>query len=86
MCSYSPLSKSHLNSYSTLSLFVSLLIIAFSVRNNPSCTSTGLNVMIVSSAVGIIWISYKKKVFQSVTLNIFWVLIGIIAILRFFLL
>jgi len=36
----------------------------------------------LTGALGIIWISFVKRVWQSVTLNLFWCAIAIAAILR----
>ena len=36
----------------------------------------------ISGGIGLLWIAYKKHVTQSVLLNIVWIMIGIIALLK----
>lgn len=68
--------------YGTIAIVAAYALVSYGILPSVGLIYQGLN---VTGALGIIWISYKKKVMQSVTLNVFWALIGIIAIIRFFL-
>ena len=65
--------------YGTIAILLAYALVSYEIVSSTGLTYQGLN---ITGAFGIMWISYKKKVFQSVTLNIFWALIGIIAVFR----
>ena len=47
-----------------------------------SPTGIAFQLLNISGAIGLIVISYKKKVWQSVSLNVIWAVIGIIALIQ----
>lgn len=64
--------------YGTVAIISAYALVSFDAISARSFLYQILN---VTGAVGIIVISAKKKVSQSVVLNIFWALIGLIAII-----
>ena len=64
--------------YGTIAILLAYALVSFNI------ISSGLifQILNVTGALGIIWISYKKEVFQSVTLNVFWAIIGAVALLK----
>lgn len=69
--------------YGTIAIVLAYALVSYEIVPSVGYIYQGLN---ITGALGIIWISYKKKVFQSVALNVFWALIGIVAIFRMLLL
>ena len=63
------------------------ILLAYALVSYGFLPSTGLayQMLNLTGALGIMAISYKKKVMQTVALNIIWSLIGIIARARIFL-
>ena len=60
------------------------IVLAYALVSNSLVSSTGLvyQLLNLSGAFGIIWISYRRKVYQPVVLNIVWSIIAIVAILK----
>jgi hypothetical protein len=67
--------------YGTIAILLAYFLNAFGVIEASSNLYLWLN---ITGALGAIAIGYKKKVWQSVTLNIIWFLIGIAAIVKVF--
>jgi hypothetical protein len=68
--------------YGLIAIILAYALVSYNFLLSSGMTYQMLN---ITGAIGIIWISYKKKVYQSVTLNIIWAIIGLIAIIRLFL-
>ena len=60
------------------------IIIAYGLVSYSLVSATGFIYQFLNftGAIGIIVISYKKKVWQSVSLNLVWAVIGLIALIK----
>lgn len=60
------------------------IVLAYALVSNSYISSTGyiFQLLNLTGAFGIIWISYRKKVYQSVALNIIWAIIATVAIIK----
>ncbi len=60
------------------------ILLGFSLASFGVINPTGLTyqLMNLTGAAGILAISYKKKVWQSVGLNAVWILVGLFALIR----
>ena len=60
------------------------ILLAYALVSYDILPSDGLlyQLLNVTGALGIIAISYKKRVFQSIALNVAWAVIGAVAIVR----
>ena len=65
--------------YGTIAIVLAYGLLSFGVFNPTSLIYQILN---GTGAIGIVYISFKKKVYQSVTLNLIWTVIAIIAIIK----
>jgi hypothetical protein len=67
--------------YGMLSLIIAYGLVSFGI-----IYADGLifQIMNLTGGIGLIVVAASKKVLQSVILNIFWMLIGLIAIIRIF--
>lgn len=65
--------------YGAVAIVFAYVLVSFSVLEPTSITFQLLN---VSGSLGIIIVSLSKKVFQSVTLNTIWLVVGIVAIIK----
>ena len=61
-----------------------VIVLAYALISYDFLSPTGMiyQLLNVTGAGGIIWISYKKKVWQSISLNLVWLVIGLIALGR----
>ena len=67
--------------YGTVAIIGAYFLNSFGIIQSSSLSYQLLN---ATGAVGAIIIGYKKQVWQSVSLNIVWLLIGVIAIVKIF--
>jgi hypothetical protein len=67
--------------YGTFAILVSYALVSFSVIKAESVIYQFMN---ITGSIGLLSIALVKKVFQSVTINIIWALIGILALVRLF--
>tara|TARA_Y100001970_G_C14001018_1_gene733387 strand:- start:163 stop:405 length:243 start_codon:yes stop_codon:yes gene_type:complete len=60
------------------------IILAYALVSSSLVSATGLvyQLLNLTGAFGIIWISYRRRVYQSVALNVVWSIIALVAILR----
>ena len=60
------------------------IVLAYALVSNSLVSPTNYiyQLLNLTGAFGIIWISYKKKVYQSISLNIIWAIIAILAIMK----
>lgn len=65
--------------YGTVAIIGSFALASFSILQPTGLLYQLLN---LTGAVGVITISLHKKVYQSVVLNIVWIIIALVAILR----
>ena len=65
--------------YGMFAIVFAYALLSFNIIGSNSFTYQILN---LTGALGVIYISYKKKVFQSVFLNTFWAIIAGIAIIN----
>jgi len=65
--------------YGTFAIVISYALAMFNILSVSSFTYQILN---LTGALGIIYISFKKKAYQPGVLNIIWAVIALIAILR----
>lgn len=63
--------------YGTFAIILAYALSSFSILSSSSVTYQILN---ATGAIGIIYISSKKEVYQSVVLNIIWLTIALIAV------
>ena len=78
------MNKNHLEFfgwYGMCAIIIAYALISFSVISSESLIYHILN---GTGALGIAFISFNKKAFQSGILNIMWALIAVIAIVRIF--
>ncbi len=68
--------------YGMIALIVAYALVSFNLIAADGLPFQLLN---LTGGIGLIIVAASKKVVQSVLLNIFWALIGIIAIIRIFL-
>lgn len=68
--------------YGAVAIIAAYFLASFGVLGIETFWSQALN---LTGAIGIMVISYVKKVYQSVTLNLVWATIAIVAIIRLFL-
>lgn len=63
------------------------LIVAYGLASFSIITADGLIYLLlnITGAIGLIIVSAADRVEQSVLLNVFWVIIGLVAIVRIFL-
>lgn len=69
--------------YGAIAIIVAYFLNSFSLISTSSIGYLFLN---ITGAMGIIIVSFRKKDYQSMTLNIIWTMIGIIALIRLILL
>ncbi|MFH0875347.1 MAG: hypothetical protein V1859_05390 [archaeon] len=65
--------------YGTVSILGSYALVSFSIIGADSVIYQFLN---ITGSIGLLAIALVKKVYQSVTINIIWALIGMIALLK----
>ena len=65
--------------YGTFAVILGYALVSYMIISPLGIMFQFLN---ISGAIGLIVISYKKKVWQSVSLNIIWAVIGLIALIR----
>jgi hypothetical protein len=65
--------------YGTFAIIGAYALASFSILKSDGFIYQLLN---VTGALGLMTIAYYKKVFQSVVLNIIWLIIGIVAIVK----
>lgn len=68
--------------YGTTAIVVAYFLVSFGFISGESVFFQMLN---ITGAMGVLWISWVKKVWQSVTLESIWAIIGIVALVRIFL-
>jgi len=67
--------------YGMIALILAYALVSFNIIAGDGLPFQLLN---LTGGIGLILVAASKKVLQSVLLNIFWALIGIIAIVRIF--
>ena len=67
--------------YGTAAIVVAYFLVSFGFISGESISFQILN---VSGALGVLWISFVKKVWQTVTLESVWAVIGLVALVRIF--
>lgn len=67
--------------YGMIALILAYALVSFSIIAADGLPFQLLN---LTGGIGLILVAASKKVVQSVLLNIFWALIGIVAIIRLF--
>lgn len=67
--------------YGTIVILGAYALNSFSIISAHSLVYQGLN---ITGSIGIVVISFSKKVYQPMVLNIVWALIGIIGVLQIF--
>ena len=65
--------------YGMIALIVAYALVSFAIIHAEGIVFQALN---ITGSIGLMIVAASKNVFQSVILNIFWVTIGIIAIIR----
>lgn len=68
--------------YGTFVILLSYALVSFSVIKAESVIYQFMN---ITGSIGLLMIACVKKVYQSVTINIIWALIGVIALVKLFL-
>ncbi|MEK6916562.1 MAG: hypothetical protein AABW92_02360 [Nanoarchaeota archaeon] len=67
--------------YGAFALLLSYGLVSYGAISGESVLYQVLN---ITGALGLLTIAFAKKVYQSVTINIIWALIGIFALLKLF--
>jgi hypothetical protein len=67
--------------YGTFAILLSYALVSFSVIKAESAIYQFMN---ITGSIGLLSIALVKKVYQSVTINIIWAIIGIVALVRLF--
>lgn len=65
--------------YGTVAILSAYFLNSFGIISSSGVWYQLLN---ITGAIGIVVISYKKKAFQPMTLNIVWTLVGLAALLK----
>lgn len=65
--------------YGAIACLFAYAAVSYGVLEPASVTYQLLN---ISSALGVVWLSYEKKIFQTAFLNIIWAIIGVVALIR----
>lgn len=67
--------------YGTVAIVLAYVLVSFSVLD---ATDVWYQILNATGALGIVLVSFRKKNYQPVVLNIIWTIIAIIAILKMF--
>ena len=65
--------------YGAGAILLAYLLVSFDMVNS---TSMGYQLLNITGALGIVYISFKRKVYQPGVLNIIWALIAMLAIVK----
>lgn len=68
--------------YGTVAIVVAYFLVSFGFISGESISFQILN---ISGALGVLWISFVRKVYQTVALESIWAVIGVVALVRIFL-
>ena len=68
--------------YGTVAIVTAYFLVSFGFISGESISFQILN---ISGALGVLWISFVRKVYQTVALESIWAVIGVVALVRIFL-